>query len=64
MKVIARAGVRVPAEINPRSYISDAGAVEVEDSHYYRRRLRDGDLILVLENPVVAGVVKELSHVD
>lgn len=46
MNVIATPGVRVPKEGRPREYITEAQPVEVPDTAYYRRRLRDGDLII------------------
>lgn len=49
MKVKAATGVRVPLENQPHSYITDAQAVEVNDTLYYQRRLADGDLVLVTE---------------
>ena len=49
MKVIAAPGIQVPKEDKPRDYITDAAAVEVPETAYYRRRLADGDL---LEAPV------------
>lgn len=49
MNVIATPGVRVPKEGRPREYITEAQAVEVPDTAYYRRRLRDGDLIIHAE---------------
>lgn len=49
MIVIAKPGVRVPKEGKPREYITDAAAVEVPDTAYYRRRLRDGDLTIQTE---------------
>lgn len=45
MKVIARAGVRVPKENAPRQYITDEEEVTVPDTMYYTRRLIEGDLI-------------------
>ena len=47
LTVIARTGIKVPMEGKPKSYILDSVAVEVQDSHYYRRRIDDGDLIEV-----------------
>lgn len=44
MLVIAAPGILVPKEFQPRDYITDAEAVEVEDSAYYQRRIADGDL--------------------
>lgn len=47
MKVIAAPGLLVPMEHNPRVYITDDvnSPVEIEHSHYYVRRLADGDLV-------------------
>lgn len=45
--VKAAPGVEVPVEGAPRRYITDADPVEVEDSAYYRRRVTDGDLLIV-----------------
>lgn len=45
MNVIAAPGIKVPKEDQPRDYLSDAEAVEVPDTAYYRRRLADGDLL-------------------
>lgn len=47
LTVKAAAGVRVPQEDNARRYITDAESATVPDTAYYRRRVRDGDLILV-----------------
>lgn len=46
LKVIAAAGLAVPMEDKPRSYITDAEIVTVADTSYYQRRLSDGDLLL------------------
>ncbi|MGP3145164.1 DUF2635 domain-containing protein [Serratia bockelmannii] len=56
MKVIARKGLNVPREDNARRYITDAQAVEVDDSAYYLRCLRNGDLLPVAGAPDVQGV--------
>jgi hypothetical protein len=45
MKVKAAPGVRVPKEGAPRTYITDEQEVVVDDSHYYRKRVVEGDLI-------------------
>lgn len=45
MNVIATPGIKVPKEDKPRDYITDAEAVEVPDTVYYRRRISDGDLL-------------------
>lgn len=47
MKVIASKGLRVPMETGQRRYVTDAAAVEVPSTAYYRRRISDGDLINV-----------------
>lgn len=49
IKVIARTGLNVPREDNARKYIDDTTALEVEHTAYYRRRLREGDLVLAPE---------------
>lgn len=49
MKVIAAAGLAVPREDNPRRYITDAEALEVPDTPYYRRQIADGDLLIVAD---------------
>ncbi|CAJ0999823.1 MULTISPECIES: hypothetical protein [Serratia] len=51
INVIARTGVRVPKEEMPDRYITDGEAVSVAQSAYYRRRLREGDLLLVSDTP-------------
>jgi hypothetical protein len=38
-------GQKMPMAGNPRTYITDAEAVAVEDSHYYRKAIADGDLV-------------------
>lgn len=45
--VKAAAGVRVPMEGMPRRHITDAKPVAVPDAAYYRRRIADGDLVLL-----------------
>jgi len=45
--VKAAAGVRVPMEGMPRRHITDADPVAVPDAAYYRRRIADGDLVLL-----------------
>ncbi len=51
INVIARTGIRVPKEEMPDRYITDSEAVSVEQSAYYRRRLHEGDLLLVSDTP-------------
>ncbi|PVX80052.1 DUF2635 domain-containing protein [Paraburkholderia unamae] len=47
MKVKAAAGVNVPMEGSPRKYITDVQEQEVPASAYYRRRIAEGDLVVV-----------------
>ena len=54
ISVIARTGLKVPREDNPRKYIDDKTPLDVEHSAYYRRRLREGDLVRVTESERVA----------
>ncbi|MBN3900797.1 hypothetical protein H3H12_00590 [Serratia marcescens] len=51
INVIARTGIRVPKEEMPDRYITDSEAVSVAQSAYYRRRLREGDLLLASVTP-------------
>ncbi|EOS93082.1 DUF2635 domain-containing protein [Erwinia tracheiphila] len=46
IKVIARKGIQVPVEGRSDRYITDKEAVEVPETAYWLRRLRDGDLLL------------------
>lgn len=46
MLVKAVNGIKVPMENKPRSYITEAEAVDVPETAYYRRRLRDGNLVV------------------
>lgn len=52
MRVIAKEGVRVPREEDPRKYVSDSQAEEVDITPYYLRRMADGDLIEQRDNEV------------
>jgi hypothetical protein len=45
MKVIAAPGLKVPTEADPREYITENKAVEIEPTSYYLRRLADGELV-------------------
>lgn len=47
MNVIAHPGTQCPQESDPRKYISDSEAVEVEETPYYRRLINDGSLRIV-----------------
>lgn len=51
MLVKAPPGLRCPKEDNPRTYITDAAAVDVPASAYYLQRVADGSL---LETPSTA----------
>ena len=44
MKVKAIAGARCPKEEHPKAYITDQEYVEVPDTAYYRRLVREGSL--------------------
>lgn len=46
-------GILVPMEDKPRSYITDTEPVDVPDSSYYQRRISDGDLEVVIPDPVI-----------
>jgi hypothetical protein len=56
LQVKAAAGLSVPMEHKPRTYINDSQVVTVADSTYYQRRLADGDLVLQ-DGAQVAGAV-------
>lgn len=48
MKVKAAAGLKVPMEGKPMTYIDENEVIEVpDDSAYYARRISDGDLVTV-----------------
>lgn len=49
MFVKAGAGLKVPMEGKPTTYITESEIVPVEDSAYYLRRVTDGDCIEVTE---------------
>lgn len=53
--VRARPGVQVPREGAARRYITAGETVAVMSSSYYRRQIRDGDLLQV-PAPVLAPV--------
>lgn len=54
MKVKATAGIKVPMEGAPRKYITDAEGQEVPTSAYYRRRVAEGDLVIVDTAPAAS----------
>jgi hypothetical protein len=45
MKVKSKPGTKCPKEGKPRQYIEDSEIVEVPDTAYYKRLVRDGSLI-------------------
>lgn len=55
--VRARPGVRVPMAGMARRHIEGDDIVPVEDCHYYRKQIEDGDLILV--DPATATLTEE-----
>ena len=57
MKVIAAKGMKCPMERRWRSYITDSEPVEVPETAYYTRLVRDGSLVRVegAEIPPVGG---------
>jgi hypothetical protein len=61
IKVIARPGLQVPREDNARKYINDKDVFEVEESAYYHRRLREGDLILTKTAALAPAEVKNVA---
>lgn len=61
MLVIAKAGIKVPHEFKPRTYITDAQSVDMPESAYYHRRIADGDLILADQAATVKMTVVDKS---
>lgn len=47
INVIAMPGVEVPRHDDPKRYITDSEAMQVDDCAYYRRCIAGGDLKLV-----------------
>ena len=45
--VKAAPGIKVPREDKPTTYIDDTTPVTIAPSTYYRRRITDGDLIVL-----------------
>ncbi|MGJ3444082.1 DUF2635 domain-containing protein [Enterobacter sp. PTB] len=58
IKVVARAGLKVPMEHSARRYITDKPVDVDECSTYYQRRLRDGDLCPVNDEAVAVAPVE------
>ncbi len=46
LKVKAASGIRYPLEGTPSKHVTDAEALEVPDTAYYRKAIADGDLVL------------------
>ncbi len=59
--VKAAAGVRVPMEGMPRRHITDAKPVAVPDAAYYRRRIADGDLVLLDAKAIAEAEAKAVA---
>lgn len=51
MKVKAAPGLHCPMEGEPRKLITDAAAVDVPNTSYYRRLLLDGSLVAADDAP-------------
>ncbi|MDL2266770.1 DUF2635 domain-containing protein [Desulfovibrio sp. OttesenSCG-928-G15] len=51
LTVTAAPGLSVPMQDKPRDYITDAMALAVPDTAYYRRRIADGDLLITTAKP-------------
>ena len=45
IKVKAKPGIKAPLHHRPKTHIPEHRFMEVEDSHYYRSMVKDGDLI-------------------
>lgn len=59
MKVIAAKGTRCPKEENPREYITDDTPTDVPETAYYKRLVRDGSLIEVVESGLTENETKK-----
>ena len=65
--VKAAPGVKVPREDKPTTYIDDTTPVTIAPSTYYRRRITDGDLILLGQadaQPVTAANVEQSTPAE
>jgi hypothetical protein len=51
IKVRAKKGMKAPKEGKPREYITDGEPVDVPDTGYYRRLVKDGSLETVSKAP-------------
>lgn len=61
MKVIAAEGLQVPREEDPKTYIDDQKAVEVDITQYYLRRLASGELVEVDDSLPAAKVARKVK---
>ena len=61
MKVIAKKGTKCPMEKKPRKYITDSVAVEVPDTTYYKRLVREGSLSLAAAGPAPAPATQKAA---
>lgn len=61
MKVIAAEGLQVPREEDPKTYIDDKKAVEVDITQYYLRRLASGELVEVDDSMPAATVARKVK---
>lgn len=50
LHVKAAPGLKLPKEGAPTTYITDAEPVEVENVHYYRKAINDGDLVALTDD--------------
>ncbi|EAU55834.1 hypothetical protein [Mariprofundus ferrooxydans] len=49
LRVKAKKGIRAPLLHRPKHYIDDTRIIEVEDCHYYRAMINDGDLVIATD---------------
>lgn len=49
MQAKAKPGIKAPYHNRPKTYLPEDRFVEVEDSHYYRTMVKDGDLVEATE---------------
>jgi hypothetical protein len=55
IQVKAAAGIKIAKENEPRNHIPDDDFILVEDSHYYRKAIADGDIELKADEPAKSG---------
>lgn len=59
--VKAAAGLRVPVEGVPRRHITDDKPMAVPGTAYYRRRIADGDLVVVPDEVAAPKAVPKVA---